>query len=78
MDWMDHPNCSTVFIHRPDGTMHKMTVFGPDDIADYWTAEASLLDPECRELKYSGMFHGGDTRDKAKAVALTKALALIA
>lgn len=70
LTWIDHPRSSSVFLNLPDGTMHHLSVHCPGRYADVWTAEASLLDSDFQQLKYSGLLNGGDTRESAKAAAL--------
>lgn len=70
LKWRDHDRDSHVFVGLPGGNMHHLTVSGPGQYCEVWTAEASLLNADYRQLKYSGLLNGGSTRDMAKEAAL--------
>ncbi|WP_160111020.1 hypothetical protein [Mycolicibacterium houstonense] len=67
--WRDEEKSSVQFIDRTDGTMYMLTVHAPGADLPHWTAQAELLGPDYRQLSFSGLHHGGTTRDEAKVVA---------
>ena len=67
--WRDWEESSVCFIENSDGTKYALTVYAPDDLVSQWTAQAELLGMDYRQLSFSGLLTGGETRDTAKAVA---------
>lgn len=68
--WRDHPDSASAVIDQPDGQMYMLSVSAPGEYTDVWTAQAELLDADYRQVKFSGLYSGGDTREAAKAAAL--------
>lgn len=68
--WVDHPNCSSAFVDLEDGTMYHLSVDSPGQYTAVWTAEASHLNADYHQIKYSGMLNGGQSRESAKSAAL--------
>lgn len=68
--WRDHETGSVAFVELADGKMHQLSADGPSKYCESWTAEASLLDADFRQLQFSGLLNGGATRETAKDAAL--------
>lgn len=72
MGWREESGCSLTYVPVPgyDNHIYKLTVHQPDEYSEVWTAQAERLDQNYRQVRFSGLLNGGDTRDTAKAAAL--------
>lgn len=67
VNWRDHVDSASAVIDLPNGQMYMLMVSAHTDT---WTAQAELLGADFGQLKFSGLYDGGDTRETAKSAAL--------
>jgi hypothetical protein len=70
IDWRDCENSASATVENSDNTRHMLIIWGPTAAGDHWTVQAELLNADYRQIKFSGLLHGGSSRDAAKAAAI--------
>lgn len=68
LEWRDHEASAVAFIYLDRG-YYLLSVHEPNQYSEVWTAQAELINEEYRQVKFSGLFNGGGTRESAKAAA---------